>query len=199
MRKLIILTILLLLADIFLYKYLNSLRLEKKEFRFEVEDEKIIYQTSDIRLNEIKDFNFDNYFYVISFNNNSYRYEIDDEYIIVHIHPDKTYRFKYELIEPKVITETVFIEKPIEIQKPVYQEVENENYIESDYFYVDNDYFSFSLDTDLDDIRNILKSNIHTSYETDIDYSELNVSHVGQYKVVYSCSNEKIEIIIEIV
>lgn len=199
MRKLIVISIFLIFIDIFLYRYLMAINFDKKEYSFEIDDKQILYQICDIELNDISDFSFNNYFRLLSFGNETYRYDFKDNELYIYLVPNRTYGFKYKLIKPEVITETIYVEKPVEVVNNYKEEENNEEYIYEDYFYIDNSYISFELDTDLDVIRDILSKNIHTSYQTNIDYSDLNVSQVGQYSVVYRSDDKEIKIIVEIV
>lgn len=198
MRKLLLISITLLMLDVFLYRYLNLTMENKKPYLFIDSDIPLIYQTNDIELNKTNEFKFNNYFNIITFDTVSYRYEFKDDCLNIYLYPDLKYSFKYKTMKPEVIKETIYIEKeiPVEITNTV-SEID-EYTIEEDYFYVDNDYLYFDIDTDFDYIRQVLSNNIHTSYQTNIDYAKLNSSQVGQYEVIYSCENKKIEIIVEI-
>ena len=189
MRKLILITILIIL-DITAYLYLGKILSNRKEYIYKEKENDILYQIDKLELNNIEDFDFDKYFFTTC---NNYLYSFDDNQLIVTINTNKYY-FDYKIIEPEVVEKIVY--KEIETEK-------NTNKIEADdcdeMFYVDNDYLKFDINTDLDYIRNILINNLNTTKQVSIDYSRLNVSQIGQYSVIYNASDEKIEIIVEII
>lgn len=190
MKKLILI-ILLMLIDLILGYYLFTLNSDRKAFIYSLPDVQYLVQLEQVRLNSIEEFNFDNYFKIISFYN-KYSYSYDDNYIYINLDKNKEYRFKYEILEPEVIEKIVYKE----VEKEV---VKQDDYVEQDFFYVNEDRLIFNKDTDLEIIRNELIDNIVTTQQTNIDYSRLNVSHVGQYSVFYIGEDSKIQIIVEIV
>ena len=189
MKKIFIIIILLCL-DLTLFLYLSNINKNRNTYIFKMPEIKYLIQLNDIKLNDIKEFDFDKYFSVIGFNN-EYVYTNDEEFIYISLDNINEYKFKYELIKPEVI------------EKVIYRDVEiptvKEETVESSYFYVDSNRLEFSKDTDLDSIRSALINNLHTTYQTNIDYSRLNVSHIGQYSVFYISEIKKIEIIVEII
>lgn len=191
MNKIIFLVSIIIL-DLFLYNYLNSINISKKAYNYNFDNNYVLIQTDDIILNNKEELNFDNYFKIYSFVNKKYNVDINEAEIEIKI-DDNIFITDYELIKPKVIKEKVYIETNKEINNTV---VDTTN---SNYFYVNNNYFEFPIDTDINYIRSILANNINTTYQTSIDYSMLNSSYVGQYSVFYICDKEKIEIIVSIV
>ena len=196
--KKILIAILLIFINIFLGYYLFTLQGNKKELNIELLSDQLIYQINDIELNNLSDFIFSNYF-VVTNNTNSYKYSFNDEYINVQI-GQNSYSFEYTINEPKVIEKTVYKEVVIdnsnkEIETKEEDEIEYET---NEYFYVNSDYLCFDYGTSLDEIRNEIINNINTTHETSIDYKDLNTSSIGQYSVVYTANDKKIEIIVEI-
>lgn len=192
MNKRIIIIVVLAILDGMLLKYFQDIETNKKTFQFEYNDYPILVNTNSIQLNEINVFKFKNYFNILSFNETSYKYTFEENDINV-LFNDNYYKFPYEIIKPEIITEVIYVENEA-------SNLNEDDYIYDyeEYFYVDNDYLQFNLDEDLSHIRQVLSNNIHTTYETNIDYSELNVSQVGLYSVYYSTNSQKIEIFIEI-
>ena len=201
MYKYVITILLLALLDISLFYYLSDINQKKKTLNYSIIDDVFLIQTKEIELNSIEEFNFNNYFKLISLIESNYKYEYDDSYVYITINRNiNKFSFKYSLIKPEIIEKIVYVNSDNSDNK--IQENSNQLYDvfyeESDYFYVDSDYFSFPLETSLDEIRTILSSNINTTYQTSIDYSRLNVSQIGQYSVFYTTEKEIIEIIVEI-
>lgn len=190
MRKIFIIAILAIL-DIYLYVYLNNLVLNRNIYELKLKEDNIIYQTSDIVLNDINEFKINNYFKFIG--NNNYKYEFKDDVLYICI-DNKKYSFSYKINEPEVIEKIVYKEKEI------YNDNNNQinEYEQPDYFYVNNDYLFFNLNEDLEIIRTKLINNLNTTVQASIDYSQLNVSQIGQYSVFYVTNDTKIEIIVEI-
>ena len=196
--KKILIAIVLIFINLFLGYYLFTLQGNKKELNIELLSDQLIYQINDIELNNLSDFIFSNYFVVTS-NTNSYKYSFNDKYINVQI-GQNSYSFEYTINEPKVIEKTVYKEVAVdnsnkEIETKEEDEIEYET---NEYFYVNSDYLCFDYGTSLDEIRNEIINNINTTHETSIDYKDLNTSSIGQYSVVYTANDKKIEIIVEI-
>lgn len=193
MKKLLIISISLLCLNISAYYYLKYLLNNIKPFEYKFSNNVYLYQIKDIEIENINDFVFSDYFKLNSFNKNSYKYKFDEEYIYITLDNSKTCQFVYTIKKPQII------------EKVIYKEVENNNngidYEDNyeNYMYIDNNVLEFSLNTSLDDIRQILKNNIHTTYETTIDYSRLNTSSIGDYIVTYNSDFENIDILIKIV
>lgn len=191
--------IILICLDISLYRYLLNQINNKKAYVYENNDDVFVYQKRNLELDDINKFVFEDYFKILSFNDTKCKYDFDNDYLYIHIN-NNDYKFKYHLIEPKTIEKVVYVKEESNITTK--DEIVNENYDlsieENSFFYVDNEYFNYPLDTDLQIIRNDLMNNIHSSYQVSIDYSTLNTSYFGQYSVFYLAEDKKIEIIIEI-
>lgn len=190
-KKLLTIIILLIIINIFAYRYLIKIINTKNPYIYKEINEPILYQKGNIKIKNDDDFHFDNYFVLLNTNNKNITVDIQDK-IYIYLSNIK-YEFNFERIEPEII------------EKIIYKKDENsnskeqlENDVCEDVFYVDSNYLCFSLETDFELIRQTLAKNIHTSYETTIDYSRLNVSAIGQYSVYYISEYKKIEIIIEI-
>lgn len=190
MRKLTVTIFFLTILDIILMFYLKDIINSKLFYEYKMDDLYFIYQKDDIRLNSIDDFIFDNYFYIQSFNTINYQYKFNEDTFELKINKD-IYHFNYSIIEPIIIEKTIYKDVEIEVEKKYEECVE-------EYFFVNNDYLFFDLGTDFDYVRNEILNNINTTYETRIDYSQLNTSHIGQYKVKYIADDEILQIIVEI-
>lgn len=199
MKFKIFVIILLLITDYYLYSYFNSIEACRKTIQFEYKDVPILINTDDICLNNTDEFDFNNCFQIASFKNYVYKFNFNDNNLNI-IFNNRNYTFPYKIIEPEVIKEVVYINNNSNsnINTNSNNEVYEDDNVDYNYFYVDSDYLSFDIDEDLNYIRQVLYANIHTTYETSIDYSNLNVSQYGQYSVFYVTELEKIEIIIEI-
>ena len=206
MKKYFIISFLLIIINIILFLYLNNLINNRFTYSFVYEDKPILVHNKNIELNNINEFDFNNYFKILTFNDQNYTYNFDDNNLIIIINDNK-YKVNYNLFEPEIIERIVYVDNYID--KPKYKNKSPNNKIndttaeevaiKNDYFYIDNNYFEFVLDTDLTTIVDVLTSNLHTTYVTKLDYSNLNVSQIGQYSVYYISENQKIEVLINIV
>ena len=201
MKKYIIVIVILLILNIVLFKYLLISKEYTIPFKYTEENDYILFQIQDINLNTTEEFIFDNYFKILSFREIPYKYSFNDNSLLITIE-DNVYNFIYQIIEPKVIEKVVYLvdEKENIANKNINNRKQEEfnKQINEEYTYVDDSYFEYNVDTDLNIIRNDLMNNIHSSSKVSIDYSNLNTSCIGQYSVFYITNIEKIEIIIEI-
>ena len=197
MKKYILIIIICLFSDIYLYKYYIKIENEKKVYEYKNNDLPLLYQKKDIILNNIEDFVFDDYFKILSFNDESYNYKFEDDVLKINIkNIDDTYEFKYELTKPKIIEKTVY--------KTVTEYIDgNSNDSSFEYFQNDtkliNDYFSFPLGTDLGTIISTIGSQaIESDESVTCDYSSLNPYEIGLYSVNLYTNSEIYTIICEI-
>lgn len=197
MKKYILIIIICLFSDIYLYKYYIKIENEKKVYEYKNNDIPLLYQKKDVVLNKIDDFVFEDYFKILSFNDESYNYKFEDDVLKINIkNIDDTYEFKYELIKPKIIEKTVY--------KTVTEYIDgNSNDSSFEYFQNDtkliNDYFSFPLGTDLGTIISTIGSQaIESDESVTCDYSSLNPYEIGSYSVNLYTNSEIYTIICEI-
>lgn len=118
MRKLIILFFILLLIDISLFKYLDNLFKSLTEYQYLYRYKPLIYQNKDILLNDIDDFQIDDYFTILDFNDNVVDYSFDDNNTvnINFINYQYIICYDYSIIEPKYITKTEYITEKVYVQ-----------------------------------------------------------------------------------
>ena len=198
MKKLIFILVALTMLDTYGVYYLSRLKNSKKDIQIEILDDNLLYQINNIVLNDINEFNFKKYFNTTSFNDLKIKYEFINEKLLVENNNMKYY-FEYEINEPKIIEKTIIKE----IEKNVYINDDNStympnDYIQDEYFYVNQEHMSFDLNTEFEYVKECLRNNINTTLETCIDYSHLNTSQIGQYTVKYIADEQEIEIIVEI-
>lgn len=195
MRKLIT-VFLLITLDLISYIYLKDVYIKRNEYPYTNSCKCLIYQISDIKLNNIDEFEFNKYFELTN-TNYKYNYEFIENTIKVTI-DSKDYYYSYELIEPEVIEKIIYKENnDKDVSNEDIQAIDD-NCCEDNYTNIESYYFNFPINTDLDEIRNILINNISTTNQTSIDYSRLNINHIGRYSVFYVSKDEKIEVIVEI-
>lgn len=193
MRKLIILFFILLLIDISLFKYLDNLFKSLTEYQYLYRYKPLIYQNKDILLNDIDDFQIDDYFTILDFNDNVVDYSFDDNNTINinFINYPYIICYDYSIIEPKYITKTEYITEKIYVQ---------DNYLDfkDEHIYYQNDYYEFEIGTDLSYIIQIIKDDIESYTNVTCDYSKLNPYIPGEYEVFFYNDFEKIIKLIKI-
>ena len=191
MKKYIYILVILSILDVLLFVFYKNINKERTKYNIIINSEPILIQIKDIVMKDVNDFNINDFFYVCSYKDYSVKYQFDEKQLLIDLNNIK-YSFDYQIEEPDVIEKVIYQE----IDKPIIEN--NYDFVEEEYFYVNNEYLEFELDTDLDFIRQILYENINTTYQTSIDYSRLNVSQIGQYSVFYSTNDKKIEIFVKI-
>lgn len=191
MKKYIYILVILSILDVLLFVFYKNINKERTKYNIIINSEPILIQIKDIVLKDVNDFNINDFFYVYSYKDYSIKYQFDEKQLLIDLNNIK-YSFDYQIEEPNVIEKVIYQE----IEKPIIEN--NYDFVEEEYFHVNNEYLEFELDTDLDYIRQILYENINTTYQTSIDYSRLNVSQIGQYSVFYSTNDKKIEIFVKI-
>lgn len=190
MKKIVILTILFTL-DILLLIYLKQINENKIPFNYKDESKQILLNKKDLELNNINDFNFDEYFQVLTINKPKYSLNINDNISITL--NNKEYKFDFKIIEPEIIEKIIYENVPTS-----YENEDMKNKID-EYFYVENYYFEYVINTDIDKIAYDLSENVYSTNDIRIDYSRLNTSQIGQYSIFYLSNNEKIEIFVNII
>lgn len=209
MKKLLFMLILVITLIFISYKYLLIINSSKIPY-INTLDDVLIYQIKNIELYEIEDFDFDNYFRIISFNNHSYDYKFDDDYLYISIKTNNdTFRYKYPytILEKEVIIETIIETKYIEketsnISNPSTNKssstVTSKPTVNNDYMNISSTSYSFKCGTDLSTIISTISSNIDSSVQVSLDYSSLNPYIEGTYTVVLSSKIKNISINVQI-
>ena len=207
MKKLLFLCLFLLFSDILLLLYLNKISLDSKPYEYHFINDVFIAQIKDINIHSKDEFIFDNYFKTLSFSQKLYKYSFDEEYLKIILKNNYILNYKYNLLEPEIVEKIIYKENYVYQDNPSLDtsNISSNNkplneYCDSieNYFYVDNYFLTYPINYDLNSIRTDLINNLHTTYQTSIDYSELNTSESGTYSVIYISESDNIEIIVQI-
>lgn len=198
MKKIFIILILLLL-NYFSYHYLIILNKAYESF-IPTQDDFVLVQVNDIKLYDVEDFLFDDYFKVLSFSD----YSIKDSFIentynleITTSNIKKDYQFNVIFLEKEVITniikEYVYLDKEENNNKN--NSSANNTIINSDtYFDVYQTSFQYVVNTSLQTIVSDIANSFECSEEVMIDYSSLNPNVEGEYSVTLLSSIKNISI-----
>ena len=211
MRKIIFLLFMLLILNALSFSYLYILNENRTVFSSFTYEKPLIIQNKELILDDIESFKLDDYFTILCNEQYSYKYEFNDESLIICLNYECFY-YDYSLREPEII-ETI-IEK--EVIKEVYintvnnqktEKEESDNSInnehgdyeyENDYFILKTDYCCFPCDTDLNTIIQEIQNYVETNKRITVDYSQLNPSQNGYYSVYFITNDAKYELIVEI-
>ena len=216
MKKLLLTVIILILMNIFAFYYLNILIDNKKSLDISINNDSIIYLNSDIELENIEDFKFNDYF--ITLKNNKYTYSLNKDNISI-FHNNKEISFPITIIEKeeiqeekeniKPITNVITQNKPIQeptIKEPINTHTSNNNeYIDTyippsnDYLNVSNTSYSFNKGEDINNIIAHIQSSIDSSSAYSIDYFSLNPNIEGTYIVYINSDIASKEIVVNII
>lgn len=187
MFKKIILVIILTILDILAYIYLDNSILNLKSYEYKYSNKPLIYLNKKIELYDINDFVFEDYFEVLDFNNNSYKYYIDSDnkQIIIKLKDyDDVYYYNYEIIEPEIVTE--YIRETIYVDNNEYSDYED------NHIYYSCDYYEFELGTDISCIIQTVQDDIESYTNVTCDYSCLNPYILGTYDIYFYNDFEKV-------
>ena len=216
MKKLLLTVIILILMNIFSFYYLNILIDNKKSLDISINNDSIIYLNSDIELESIEDFKFNDYF--ITLKNNKYTYSLNKDNISI-FHNNKEISFPITIIKKeeiqeekeniKPITNVITQNKPIQeptIIEPINTHTPNNNeYIDTyippsnDYLNVSNTSYSFNKGEDINNIIAHIQSSIDSSSAYSIDYFSLNPNIEGTYIVYINSDIASKEVVVNII
>lgn len=197
MKKLTIILVITLTFDILAFNYLEYIQNNRKCYIYKYSNVPLIYQKQEIKLNNIDELRFDDYFEILDFNEYRYGFSFDEDNqtIDIRINDNYNYSYNYYLIEPTIITKIEYITNTIYVNDDVTEE-----YIESnDYsIYYSRDYYEFALGSDISDIIKEIQDDIECYYNVTCDYSKLNPYVTGEYEVVFYNDYDKVIKIIKI-
>ena len=216
MKKLLLTVIILILMNIFAFYYLNILINNKKSLDISINNDPIIYLNSDIELDNIEDFKFNDYF--ITLKNNKYTYSLNKDNISI-FHNNKEISFPITIIEKeeiqeekeniKPITNVITQNKPIQEPTPIepintYTPTYNEHidtYVppSSDYLNISNTSYLFNKGEDINNIIAHIQSSIDSSSAYSIDYFSLNPNIEGTYIVYINSDIASKEVVVNII
>lgn len=203
MKRKVLFILLLLFLNLIGYLYLNNLIINKKTYKYHYLNNPLVINTQEVLLNSIDEFNFDNYFKVIYYDNYYLNSKLEENIIYVNLiinEKQYDYQFSYSLIEPEIIE----VIKEVIVEKEVVKEVETSN----DYNYeviVEEDYFdgyhdlTYQKGVDINEIVKDLMKDIKTNKQVSIDYAYLNPNSIGDYPVYYITKDEEICIFVHII
>lgn len=216
MKKLLLTVIILILMNIFAFYYLNILLDNKKSLDISINNDPIIYLNSDIELENIKDFKFNDYFIILK--NKKYTYSLNKDNISI-FQNNKEISFPITIIEKeeiqeekeniKIINNVITQNKPIQEPTPIepintYTPTYNEQidtYVpsSSDYLNISNTSYSFNKGEDINNIIAHIQSSIDSTSAYSIDYFSLNPNIEGTYIVYINSDIASKEVMVNII
>lgn len=196
MRKYIFSVTILLLLNVVSFLYLENALSSLKAFPYKYTNKPIVYIKQAVKINDLANFNFNDYFDVLDFGLDSYKVYIDESQNLINIrllNSDDVLSYEYKIIEPIVITETEYITQTVYVDNSEYADYEDNN------IYYSIDYYEFELGTDLSYIIQIVQDDIVTYTNVTCDYSNLNPYENGEYSIYFYNDFQKITKIVKII
>lgn len=217
MSRLIFIFIFLIFLDIGAYTILTKVSDQRKSFPVDIDKHAFIYEKKDLKLDPDGDFNFDEFFGILSADKQNCHYSMNENTICVELN-GKSFQYPYSFREKEVIEhETVIIkevpvyipvnsEQPQVVSSPKNEQSENQKEIYADQndnrpvsqLKVSRSSYSYPEHTDLTEIVSAIKAAIICDETVTIDYSMLNPDVKGSYPVMLISDYETLSVTVEI-
>ena len=204
MKKLIFITLLLMILDLFAYHYLNSIIGKIKPLKLDIKENNIIYQKKDLLIHDTGSFELLDYFIVYG---KPFKYSIDDNYVNININEEKV-QIPYQLVEKEIEETIIYVDRPIYQNAYENNQIEDNNSFHNEINVIEtyekpsisyNGSYSFSVNTDINSIVDTILSSISTSIPISLDYSFLNPNEKGEYIVFLNSEIDSKQIVVNII
>ncbi len=198
----IIIILFLILSIICSYDYLQTCLKQRQPLPFHPGSNALLIQKKEIILNEQKDFDFNDYFTVLAFQEYPCSYEFTEDTVAITL-DKQTYEYPYRIRkkEKEIVEVTVYKEVYHENTAPFEnlptvsaQEIRHEEH----YLHLHRTSFSYPVNTEISQIIGDLSSCFDSNANVMIDFSQLNSSANGSYPVYFRYDDEQKEIIVHI-
>ena len=184
------------------YDYLQTCLKQRQPLSFHPDPKTLLIQKKEIILNEQKDFDFNDYFSVLAFQEYSCSYEFTDDTVVITL-DGNAYEYPYRIREKEkeIVEVTVYKEvyhenpEPAAIPSAVSSQM---NLNEEHYLHLHRSSFSYPVNTEISQIIGDLSSCFDSNANVMIDFSQLNSSANGSYPVYFRYDDEQKEIIVHI-